>query len=291
MTKISGIWLMLFSALGHSSKAIFVKLAYVHGVDPVTLLTLRMLMSAPFFVVTLILVPPSKISLEEKKSLDLPLLIIIGLLGYYSSSLLDFQGLQYITASLERIILYTFPTIATLLSFLIFKSKVTRDHWYALAITYFGLILSFISELSLTQENVTLGTLYVLACSVSFALFYLGAERLIKVFGSIRFSSYTMLVSTAAIVAHFCITRDIELLYQSKEVLLLSLGMSVISTVLPIFFLAAAIQKIGSHVAAIVSTIGPILTIVLAAVVLGEKISPMQCVGALFVIGGVLLTK
>lgn len=284
--SLLGVGLALIAALGFSGKAILVKLAYQDGVDAVTLLALRVAFSAPVFLIVLVLAPRPAQPVRGPEVLGI---VALGLLGYYLSSLLDFEGLQYISAALERLILFLYPTVVVVVSALFARRRLRREEWLALVLSYAGIVLVFLHDLGGTRAGIGLGALLVFGSTLSYSAYLLGADRLIARVGSVRFTAYAMLVSSAFLLGHFVATHPLAALRQPLRVYGLSLAMGAFSTVLPMFALAAAIRRIGSARTSMIGSIGPVFTLLMAAVVLDEGISAIQVGGSALVLGGVLL--
>jgi drug/metabolite transporter (DMT)-like permease len=285
--RLTGALLVAVSAIAFSGKAIIVKLAYRHGVDPVTLLALRMVFSAPFFL--LLAWWAGRAGQEPLSRSDLRAIVILGLIGYYLSSYFDFLGLQYITAALERLLLFVHPTFVLLLSAFLFKRPITRRDVVAIVLSYLGIALVFGHDLATQPGNVVLGAFWVLLSALLYAAYLIGSGRLVGRVGSLRFASYAGLVSSVAVVAHYVVTRDAALIFsQPAEVYGLSLLMAVASTVLPIVLMSEGIRRIGASHASIIGSLGPIATIFLGAIFLGESVGVFQLAGAGLVLAGVL---
>jgi len=283
-----GILLASGAALGFSAKAIFVKLAYEYDVDAITLLMFRMLFALPFFVVI--------IWLEEHKTKQritqhhMMLLIALGLVGYYFSSLMDFMGLQYISAGLERLILFIFPTMVVFISAMFLGKKVHKEAYIALVLSYIGIAVAMVNDVQISGEHVLLGSALVFASTITYSIFLVGSGEVIPKVGARRFAAYAMIVSCLAVIVHFSIVRDFNvLMHQAIPVYAYGLAMAIISTVLPSFMLAAAIHRIGASQTSIVGGLGPIATIGMAAIFLSEPLTLMQLVGAGLVIAGVFI--
>jgi drug/metabolite transporter (DMT)-like permease len=289
---ITGILICFFGAICFSTKAIFVKLAYRDTeVDAITLLALRMVFSLPFFVVSAWFSSRKNdnIRFTGKQWMAVAL---IGCLGYYVSSLLDFLGLQYISAGIERLILFIYPTLVLLMSSFIFKEKIKRIQWIAVAITYAGLVLAFIAETDFTQEdqaNLYLGVAFIFACSVTYAMYIVGSGRLIPSVGAAKFNSYTMSFACIAVLIHFFVASDHSLFNLSPRVYTYSIVMALFSTVIPSYLITEGIKRIGSDNAAIVSSVGPVSTIIQANIFLYEPILAMQIAGTALILVGVLI--
>lgn len=280
--------LVAIAAVAFSGKAIIIKLAYRHGVDAVTLLALRMLFSAPLFLL-LAWWAARGVRSEPLSPADRRAVVGLGLLGYYLASLFDFLGLQYITAALERLVLFLYPTLVMLLAAAFHGRKITRRDVAALVLCYLGIVLVFVNDFSLQGSSVIVGSFWVALSALCYAVYLLGSGRLVMRLGSLRFACSAGLVSCVGVVAHFLVTREADLLFtQPQEVYGLSLLMAVVSTVLPIVLTSEGIRRMGSSHAAMVSSIGPVATIFLGFWFLGEAITAIQLAGAALVMAGVL---
>ena len=211
------------------------------------------------------------------------------MIGYYLASFLDFAGLHYVSASLERLILFVYPTMVLLISAIFLKKKASTEQKFAVIITYFGVMLAFYKNTSAEGSNIYLGALLIFISALSYAVFLVGSGDLIPRMGTKLFTSLAMIVSTVASLTHFAIVGGFDLFSFQKEVYLIALAMAIISTVIPSFLIAEAIKQLGANNVAIIGSFGPISTIVLAAIFLGEKISVFQALGTLIVISGVML--
>ncbi len=279
--------------LGFSFKAILIKLAYrSYPVDAITLLTLRMLYSAPLFLLMAAWAQRTAHATPTSRA-DWVRLVWLGCIGYYLASLFDFMGLQYITASLERLVLFLYPTIVVLLSALLLKQPITRRAVVALVLSYAGIALVFWHDLRLTSD--TGGTLsgggLVFASAVLYALYLVQAGGVIARLGSVRFISWAMLASTVFIVSQFLLTRPLTALAVPGPVHALSIAMAVFSTVLPTWLIAESIRRMGANSASLVGSLGPVFTIGLGAMMLGEPINAIQLAGAALVLAGVMLVS
>jgi drug/metabolite transporter (DMT)-like permease len=288
---ISGMAICILGAVCFSTKAIFVKLAYREtSVDAVTLLALRMLFSLPFFVISAYFSSSQKnnVRFTGKQWLSVA---VVGCLGYYVSSLLDFLGLQYISAGMERLVLFVYPTLVLLMSASIFHVRIRPHQWLALGITYLGLFIAYWGEATFTGERSSLftGTVLVFVCAVTYATYIVGSGRLIPTLGAAKFNSYAMSFASIAVLVHFFITAEGSLFGQSTTVYLYSLGMAIVSTVIPSYLITEGIKRIGSDNAAIVGSIGPISTIVQAYFFLQEPFYVMQWAGTALILVGILM--
>ena len=285
--QATGLMLAVGAALGFGMKAIFVKLAFPFGVSPVTLLALRMVFSLPFFLWVGLRASGQAPSLNT-----VLILIACSLAGYYGASILDFIGLQYISAGLERLILFTYPTLTVVGSAVLAGKGLTRPVLAALALTYAGIGLAFAHDLQSFGEpgKVLIGGGFVFASAVCYAGYLIGTGPMIQRLGSNRFTAWAMLISTAATFAHYGATEPFDiLLHQPWQVYAYASAMAIFSTVLPVFMQSAAIRRMGPGRAAIIGTVGPLLTIFLGWLVLGEPGSIWQLIGAALVLSGVWL--
>ena len=283
-----GVVFSLLAAVGFSAKAILVKLAYLDQVDAVTLLALRMAFSVPFFIG--IALWARRQHAEPLNRHDRMLVLGLGLIGYYLSSFLDFLGLQYISASLERLILFLYPTMTVILSALIYKRAIGRKVIAAMALCYAGIVLVFIHDIGMKQGgSVVLGTSLVFASTLSYSVYLVGAGHAIERIGAMRFTAYAMVVASAASLLQFVVTRPLSALDLPVRVYELSILMAIFSTVLPVFLLSYAIRHIGSGSASLIGAIGPISTIYMAYVFLNESISLLQIIGSSLVLVGVII--
>lgn len=285
-----GLVCILLGTCCFAAKGIFIKLAYRYGITAVPLLMLRMLFALPFYVGVAIWLrgkqqaPLSKVQIWK--------IIGLGLLSYYFSSLFDFMGLQYISAGLERLILYVYPTLVLLILAFVKRKKVSSTEKLALAVAYSGMLLVFISDVKLgsSLEATALGSGLVLLSTISFAIFVVLAGDMIPQVGSLRFTAYGMLSACAGVITHNLVAEGTESLHQPLPVYGLALTLAFFCTVIPSFLMNEGIRLIGSGRAAILGIFGPVVTLFLGALVLNEGLSPIQLAGAALVIGGVALT-
>ena len=286
-----GIALAVLAAFGFSFKAIFVKLAYAAApVEAVTLLSLRMVFALPAFLWIGLAASLSAPPLTRR---DWGMLVVLGLLGYYGSSMLDFLGLQYISAGLERLILFTYPTLTVLIGVLFMGQTLEKRQVGALALSYAGIGLAFAHDLQIAGDirTVLIGAGFVFGSALTYALYSAGAEPAIRRLGSARFAALAMLVSTAATQIHFFIAQPLSALVQPLPVYAYGAAMALFSTVLPVLWQSAAIRRIGSARAVLIGTLGPVLTIFFGWALLAEPISVEQIAGAGLVLAGVLLVS
>jgi len=287
-TRVIGALLVFGSSIAFSTKAILVKLAYRQGIDSVSLLALRFGFSAPFFAYGAFGARLRGQRPSTPGRRDLAALIGLGVLGYYLASLSDFIGLRYISAGLERLILFVYPTLVVVLEATLFEVRLERRQILALFITYAGIFLAFRGEIGSLSSNVPLGAAWVFGSALTYAIYLIGAGRMVPRLGAQRFTALALLSATAAVLLHAAVSRA-TLIGLPPTAYLIGLVMALLATVLPAFLLARGIALIGSGPAAIISTVGPVSTIVLASVVLKETISVTEFVGTVLVVGGATL--
>lgn len=286
-----GVALALLAAFGFSFKAIFVKLAYQAApVDAVSLIALRMLFCLPF-VLALAL-----ITLRKMPRLTAPqagLLTLLGVVGYYGSSVLDFYGLQYITAGLERLILFTYPMLTILIGILFMGKKAEPGLLVAALLSYAGIAIAFAHDVSQSGDmaSVAVGAGFVFACAVLYAVYSAGSEVAIRRLGAMPFSILSILISTAAVCLHFLLTHRPSALRLPMPVYGYSMAMALFSTVLPILWQSAAIRRIGAARTVLIGTLGPGLTIFFGWRLLGEPVSLSQLAGTGLVMAGVMMAS
>jgi len=284
---LAGGALVFISAVGFSAKAVFAKLAYAQGASAVTVLFLRMLFSIPFL---LLLARIGKKNSYAPSRKDWFKIIVSGIVGYYLASILDFEGLQYVSAGLERLILFTYPTIVLLFGYLFAGRKIRPIDVFALVLTYAGMGVVFVEEAGGLQKDVVIGGLLVFGCSIAYSVYLTLGGHMISKIGPERFTAFAMSLSAAAVGVHFALTSSPrDALQQPSLVYIHALLMAVLSTVLPAYLLSRGIEKIGAERASIIGTIGPVSTIFLAAIFLGEKIGLSQIAGTVLVLAGVTL--
>ncbi len=288
---IAGFFITLIGAVLFSTKAIIVKKAFGNThTDALTLLTLRMIFSLPFYIFSAILISNKKENIRISKK-QWVYVIILGMFGYYISSLLDFTGLEYISAGLERLILFLYPTFAVLINVYFFKQKMSGSQKIALLLTYLGIAVAYYGELKIDagNPNFYFGSLMVFICAITYSIYIAGSGKIIPSIGANKFTGFAMLAATAGIFIHFLFKGNIQTLTASADLWGYGLLLGIFSTVIPSFMISNGLKSIGANNVAIISGIGPVSTIVQAHYVLGEKIFTEQIIGTLLVIAGVLL--
>ncbi len=284
-----GIVLVAVGAICFSAKAIFIKMAYAeYDVDDITLLTLRFGYALPIFTgIAIWRYKLGEFNSVSKK--DLGFIAILAMLGYYSASWFDFKGLQYITAGLERIILFIYPTLVVIFSRVFLKKHISKKALLALAITYIGVIIIAAEPRIFESSNFMKGGTLILISAVTYALYLVFGGELINKYGSINFNSISMILSSIYVLVHFNLFSNIQI--QHLELGLHGYGilLAVVSTIIPTFMVMEGIKLLGANKASIVASIGPVSTIILAYLFLGETFSPQEMIGSALVLGGVLM--
>ncbi len=287
-----GIALAIGGACLFSTKPIIIKFAYAYPIDAVTLMTLRMAFSLPFYLVFAVLAIAQHRRDGIKKELSAPTLVktaLIGLLGYYIASYLDLVGLTMVSAQFERLILFTYPSFVILLGALFFGQKITLKIMASIALTYGGLIIIFTRELQHYGDDVIVGAAFVFGAAVTFAGYVAFSQPLIKRTGSRLFTCIAMIAASLAILVHFAVTHEVALLVQPLPVYGLAFLIALVATVIPSFMIAAAIEEIGAGPLVMLSGIGPLFTTVLGISLLGEPFTLVHFIGMVLVIFGVLV--
>ena len=293
----AGVLLALAGSIAFSGKAIIVKLGYRYGVDAVTLLMYRMLIALPFFLALSWWAGRGQSALTRK---DWWRIIFLGFSGYYLASFLDFAGLQYISASLERLILYLNPTLVLLLGWFLWRKKISRQQWMAFAVSYAGVLLVFGHELLLHGTNAVgsnpagaaLGSALVFGSAVSYALYLSFSGELVQKLGSLRLAGLATSVACLLCIAQFVVLRPLSAAIVPTPVLWLSLLNATACTVAPVLMVMMAMERLGAAKTSQIGMVGPLSTILLGVVFLGESLNAWIIGGTVLVLAGVyLVTK
>lgn len=286
---LTGYALGAAGAILFASKGIIIKLAYEEGIDPETLLALRMGFSLPFYLVIGALaiiqikargeaMPAGKIMVQSA---------LVGALGYWFSSYVDFLGLQYISASFSRLILFTYPLFVVLFGALLFGQPIKLRAVWAFAASYIGLALIFLQNFSHSGSSTVHGALLVSLAAMSFALYQLMARKLLFSIGSGLFTCIAMISASFVALGQFALVRPISALAVSPHVLTLSIMIAIGATVLPTFLMNAALSRISAQANSMISTVSPVATMVLAFLILGEGATALEMAGAVVVMASV----
>ncbi len=282
----SGMALATAGAIAFSGKAILAKLMYRHGVDAVQVLFWRMLLALPLFLALAWWAGRGKPALARR---DWAAVIGLGICGYYLASLLDFMGLQYVTASLERLILYLNPTLVLLLSALWLRVRISARQFAAIALSYAGVIVVFGQELRFEGPDVALGAALVFASALSYAVYLVASGEVVKRLGALRLTGLATSVASALAVAQLFLLRPASAVIVPEPVLWLSALNATLTTFAPVVMVMMAIERIGAPLTAQCGMVGPMSTILLGVWLLGEPFTAWVVVGTLLVLAGVWL--
>jgi drug/metabolite transporter (DMT)-like permease len=284
--RLSGLALAGAGAIAFSGKAIIVKLCYRYGVDAVTVIMYRMLFSLPLFLALSWWAGRGKPRLTAH---DWVTLSGLGFSGYYLASFLDFIGLQYINASLERLILYLSPTFVLAASVLLFRHTVSRRQWLALVLSYLGVVVVFGHDVSISGPHVVLGAALVLGSAISYAVYLLYSGQVVKRLGAMRIVGVATSLACVLCIVQFFVLRPVSAMAVAPEVIQLSLLNAVLCTFLPVIVTMMAIERVGAAITAQAGTIGPMSTILLSVLLLGERFTVWIALGTALVLLGVSL--
>lgn len=277
------------AAVLFSAKAILAKFLYAYDIDAITLMALRMGLSLPVFaVVAVIETRRARARGDTLGRRDLAWIVLLGFLGYYLSSFLDFWGLEYVTVSLERLILFLTPTLVAVISLVWLGKPVSARQWAVMAASYAGLMLVFVENLRFGGAAVGFGAGLVFAAALSYALYLILSGELVRRIGSLRLVAYAMCVSTVLTLAHFLMSHPPDRLVLPLPVYGLSAINALACTVLPVYLTMFAIQRIGAPATAQFSVLGPVSLVFLGAWLLDEPVTALQLAGTAIVIAAML---
>jgi drug/metabolite transporter (DMT)-like permease len=281
-----GLLLATFGAIAFSGKAIIVKLAYRYGVDAVTLIMYRMLFALPIFAVMAWWASRGKAPLTRKDWLGV---LWLGFTGYYLASFLDFAGLAYISASLERLILYLNPTLVLLLGLVMYKRRVKAPQIIGMAISYCGVVLVFGHEITLQGADAAWGALLVFLSAVSYALYLVYSGEMVRRLGALRLVGLATTVACLCCLLQFVLLRPLSAAAVAPEVIWLSLLNATLCTAVPVLMVMMAIERIGASMAAQTGMVGPMSTILMGVLILGEPFTAWVAAGTVLVIAGIFV--
>jgi drug/metabolite transporter (DMT)-like permease len=284
-----GAFFVLFSAFCFALKGIFIKLAFRYEIDAISLLTLRMGLSFPIYAVIAF-----RLSSREKSVKWTPKqwfwVAVLGITGYYLASFFNFEAFNYITASLERILLFIYPTFVLLINAFFRKKPITKLQMLALGLTYSGILLAFLQNTDAGQQkDLFWGSFWVILSGLVYALYLVGSDKIIPQVGPRKFTVYALMSATVPTVLHCFVVNNLHIWHYPAEVYWIGIIMALFVTVLPTFAITEGIKRVGSGNASIIASIGPIFTIFLATTILDESISLLQILGTLLVLAGVFL--
>ncbi|MFZ2389263.1 MAG: DMT family transporter [Polaromonas sp.] len=282
----SGLLLASFGAIAFSGKAIIVKLAYRHGVDAVTLIMYRMLFALPIFAAMAWWASRGKAPLAGRDWLGV---LWLGFTGYYLASFLDFAGLAYISASLERLILYLNPTLVLLLGLVLYRRRITRPQIVGIAISYCGVVLVFGHEIKLQGSEAAWGALLVFFSAVSYAIYMVYSGEMVKRLGSLRLVGLATSVACLCCLLQFLVLRPFSAAVVAPEVIWLSVLNATLCTAMPVLMVMMAIERIGASLTAQTGMIGPLSTILMGVLILDEPFSIWLAAGTVLVIAGIFV--
>jgi drug/metabolite transporter (DMT)-like permease len=281
-----GLALAMAGSIAFSGKAIIVKLAYRYGVDAVTLIMYRMLFALPLFALLAWWAGRGRQALTRR---DWIVVTGLGFSGYYLASFLDFAGLAYVTASLERLILYLNPTLVLAVGMIVFRRRVSRRQIVALGVSYCGVLLVFGHELSFQGSNTALGAALVFASAISYAIYLVASGEEVKRLGALRLTGLATSVACLFCIAQFFLLRPLSALAVAPEVIWLSVLNAIACTFAPVLMVMMAIERVGASVAAQTGMVGPLSTILMGIVILGEPFTGWIVAGTVLVLVGIWL--
>jgi drug/metabolite transporter (DMT)-like permease len=281
----------LLGATAFSGKAIIAKLAYRHGVDAITVIMFRMLFALPLFLLLAVWAQRRALAqgLPALTRRDAAGIVWLGFVGYYLSSTLDFLGLQYITASLERLILYLNPTLVLLLGMVFLKQRIASRQWLAMAVSYSGMVLVFGHEAVLQGPDTVWGGVLVLLSAASYAVYLTHSGELVKRVGTLRLTGWASSVACVLCLVQFAVLKPWSAVYVPAPVLWLSVFNATACTVLPVVLVMGAIARLGPGLTAQTGMVGPMATLLLGVMLLDEPFNGWILAGTALVLGGVFL--
>jgi drug/metabolite transporter (DMT)-like permease len=283
---LPGLLMAAAGAIAFSGKAIIVKLAYRHGVDAVTLIMYRMLFALPLFLALAWWAGRGKPRLTAR---DGRVVLLLGFTGYYLASFLDFLGLQYISASLERLILYLNPTLVLVLGALLYGRRITRGQLAALAVSYCGVALVFGHELGYEGPQVLLGAALVFGSAASYAVYLVASGEEVRRLGALRLTGLATTVACVLCIAQFVLLRPLEAAWVAPPVIWLSVLNALLCTFAPVILVMLAIERVGATLTAQTGMLGPLSTVLLGVWLLGEALNGWVVAGTVLVLAGIAL--
>ncbi len=282
-----GILCLLIGAVLFSSKGIIIKLAYRYDVSSVSLLGLRMIFSLPLFLLIGYFRGGKRVGQSSLGKRDVLTVIALGVVGYYLASYTDFLGLQYVSAGMERVILFTYPTMVLLIQRVIFGTAIRRVQWFATVLCYLGILLAFSGSDLAAGSSFRMGAGLIFLSAFLYSLYMIGSGRLAPRMGNIRFTSIALVTASLTVIAHVSVSSE-PLLGLPTMVYVYGGVMAVFCTVIPSYLVTEGVKRLGAGDAAIIGAVGPVATIVLEYLVLGEHMNLPQALGAALIIVGVV---
>jgi drug/metabolite transporter (DMT)-like permease len=287
--RVIGVVMAIAGVIAFSLRPVLVKLAYAYVADPVTLLALRMTLSLPFFVGFATWHGRRYGTAGPIAVRDFLPMIAMGFVGYYVASYLDFLGLQYVSAGLGRLLLFSYPTIVVMLSAIFLKTRIRAREIVALVLTYAGVALVMSNVIGASSAHLPLGGALVFASAIAFAIYLVGSSQLVQRVGSMRFTGYAMTVAALCCALQFLALRPLAALDAPLAFYGLAATMAIVCTVIPTFLMNEALGRIGANQVALLGALGPVSTIALGYLGLDEVMTAVQIAGGLLVLAGVLL--
>ena len=291
--EVKGVVLGVIGVLLFSSKAVFVKLMYQYDIKAIDVLILRMGYALPVYLLFLMVDYKAfkDVSIKDKASI-----VVMGFMGYYLASFFDFKGLEYISASLERLVLFAYPTFVVMLSYFIFKKPITRKQWLAIGLTYLGVVVIFAPSLFSAKhrmvENASIGVGLVLLSALTYGSYLVFSQKMMTKIPVRLFTSMAMVVSSICTIVHFAIKGDYHVIAAAPiDIHVYGVVIAVFATIIPSYFISSAISKVGASKVAILGALGPVSTITLAYLFLNEYLVPVQIIGAVIIVIGVFQVK
>lgn len=286
--KQKGIFFVIIGAICFSSKGVLAKLAYRYGVSSLDVLNLRMLFSLPFYLFIYFREAKRKpIAIKPSIRWDI---VLLGLIGYYLAALFDFKGLEYVSANLERITIFIYPTFVLLLGFIFYRRKVSLVQLISVLICYVGIVLAFYADIdSMDFKKGFIGVVFVLLSALTYAFYLVRSDNIIKNIGTLRFTCLSMMVSCIAVLIHNFLVNGFNLLSFSMNIYIICGIIAIGATVLPSFLMTYGISLIGSSNMSIIASIGSVSTMFLAYYILGESMTWMHILGTILVLLGIYI--
>ena len=284
---MTGTLVLVLANVGFSAKAVIVKLMYRHGVDVPSALALRMMLAVPFYLGVALFLSRRRhnVRLTKREWLAISGL---GILSYYVSSMLDFLGLQYVTASVERLVLYTYPTIVLILSAVLFGRRISRVQYLALVLTYIGVVLAFAAEKGFSgQRDLVQGGLLVFGCAITYAFYVVYTGEYVHRVGSAKFTCYAVMAATLPALIQSVWHNHLDLFRFPAQVYVLSGWLAVVATVIPTFLIVEGIRIVGANNSGLIGFVGPVATILLGYIFLDEPVTALQLLGTAIVLAGI----
>ncbi|WP_420460422.1 DMT family transporter [Neolewinella sp.] len=286
--RLIGLLCLLLGAVLFSSKGIIIKLAYRYEVSSISLLGLRMIFSLPLFLLIAHFRSGDRATRAPMTVADFFTIVVLGVVGYYLASYADFLGLRYLSAGMERVILFTYPTMVLLLQRLVFGTPIRRVQWIATGICYLGIVVAFGGSDLRVGSGFATGAGFIFLSALLYSAYMIGSGRLAPRLGNVRFTSLALITASLSVILHVMLSSD-PLLGLPVAVYVYGGVMAVFCTVIPSYLVTEGVRRLGAGDAAIIGAVGPVATIVLEYVVLHEHMNLLQGLGAALIISGVVV--